>query len=225
MMKIFFICFSIVIIYFSFSIEKSRNKKIPVIIDTDFGNDIDDAFAIAYILSQNEIFDIKLIITCQHNTTGISILVAKLLTELGRNDIPIAVGIETPYDKNLISGVGPLFNWAENFTVNDYKGKIYANGIEMLRETIRNASREHPIYLIGMGPLTNIANILIREPILSNKFKLFIVGSSIYSGFCGKEKIAEYNINMNILLFYVYKVDIFFLSYFTSTSLKDKDKK
>ena len=43
-------------------------KKIPVILDTDLGTDIDDSWAIAYMLKCPEL-DVKLITTATGDTT------------------------------------------------------------------------------------------------------------------------------------------------------------
>jgi inosine-uridine nucleoside N-ribohydrolase len=172
--------------------------QLPVVIDTDLGPDIDDAFAIAYVLAHKELFDLKLITSCQQNTTRHMMIVAKLLTELDRNEIPLGIGLETPYDPNETSGAGYLFDWAQDFQLESYKGKVFYDGLSILKETVRNASIENPILILGIGRLTNIEQILNDEPDLSEKMKLFIMGTSVYKGNHGLEKIAEYNIFMNI---------------------------
>lgn len=69
------------------------NAKIPVIIDTDIGTDIDDSWAISYLLQKPSI-DIKLILTESHDTPERTKLLAKFLTVIGRTDIPIGTGIQ-----------------------------------------------------------------------------------------------------------------------------------
>ena len=195
MLKIFL--FLTLILIQSFLIEIA-SSLLPVVIDTDLGPDIDDAFAIAYVLAHKELFDVKLITSCQQNTTRHIMIVAKLLTELDRNEIPLGIGLETPYDPIETSGAGYLFDWAQDFPLESYKGKVFHDGLSILKAIIRNASIENPILLLGIGPLTNIEQILIDEPQLSEKMKLFIMGTSVYKGNHGLEKIAEYNIFMNI---------------------------
>ncbi|HEC38499.1 MAG TPA: nucleoside hydrolase, partial [bacterium] len=54
------------------------SKKIPVILDTDIGMDIDDTWALGLILKCPEL-DVKLITTSSDNTTIKAKLVAKFL--------------------------------------------------------------------------------------------------------------------------------------------------
>src|ERR1700739_2902039 len=74
---------------------RSTNSTIPqlVIIDTDIGDDVDDAFAVALALQSPEL-KILGITTTWGNTPLRAKLVARFLQETGRTDIPIAVGTE-----------------------------------------------------------------------------------------------------------------------------------
>ena len=65
---------------------------VPVILDTDIGLDVDDVWALAFMLKCPEI-DVKLITTNTGDTTYSARLVAKLLEIAGRTDIPVGVGI------------------------------------------------------------------------------------------------------------------------------------
>lgn len=68
-----------------------NGKKIPVILDTDIGGDIDDTWALGLLLKCPE-FDVKLITTSTDNTPLKAKLVAKFLEIVGRTDIPIGIG-------------------------------------------------------------------------------------------------------------------------------------
>src|SRR5271167_396691 len=66
-----------------------------VIIDTDIGGDIDDAFAVALAVQSPE-FRILGITTASGDTTMRARLVTRLLNETGHKEIPVAAGIATP---------------------------------------------------------------------------------------------------------------------------------
>jgi inosine-uridine nucleoside N-ribohydrolase len=187
----FFIC----LISFSLLIF-GNTSKIPLIIDTDLGPDIDDVYAILYILNLRELFDLKMILTCQQNTTRHAQIIAKFLTESENDEIPIGIGIETEYNSTETTGAGPLYKWAQNFSLNIYKGKVFNDGIGKAIEIIE--SSEQPIYILAIGPLTNIYEIIFRKPHLSSKIRIHMMGGSIYQGVHGEKRIAEYNIKMNI---------------------------
>jgi len=65
--------------------------KIPVILDTDIGLDIDDIWALGLLLSCPEL-DVRLITTTSGNTIIKAKLVAKFLEIADRTDIPIGIG-------------------------------------------------------------------------------------------------------------------------------------
>jgi len=65
-----------------------------IIIDTDIGDDIDDAFALALALRSPEV-QIVGITTTFGDTETRAKLVDRMLGEAGRQDIPVAVGVHT----------------------------------------------------------------------------------------------------------------------------------
>ena len=83
-------------------------KKIPVILDTDIGGDIDDIWALAMLLNSPE-FDIKMILTEEGNTLYRAKIVARMLETAGRTDIPIGVGISTSNE------IGYQGDWIKHF--------------------------------------------------------------------------------------------------------------
>src|SRR6202171_4140666 len=71
------------------------NATEKIIIDTDIGTDIDDAFAVALALRSPE-FEILGITTASGDTEARTKMLDRMLGEVGRQDIPVAVGIATP---------------------------------------------------------------------------------------------------------------------------------
>ena len=63
-------------------------NKIPVILDTDIGGDIDDTWALAMVLKSPEL-DLKLVVTDTGNTTYRACVTAKMLEVAGRTDVPV----------------------------------------------------------------------------------------------------------------------------------------
>jgi len=68
-----------------------------VIIDTDIGDDIDDAFAVALALESPEL-KILGITTAFGDTELRARLLDRYLAAVGRKDIPVAAGVATPHD-------------------------------------------------------------------------------------------------------------------------------
>jgi inosine-uridine nucleoside N-ribohydrolase len=79
---------------------KTMIDKVPVILDTDIGSDIDDAWALAMMLRSPEL-DVKLVTSCTSDTTARARIIAKMLALAGR-DVPVGIGVpmvhqEMPY--------------------------------------------------------------------------------------------------------------------------------
>jgi hypothetical protein len=69
--------------------------RIPVILDTDIGTDIDDTWALVMLLNSPEL-DLRLVVTETGDTTYRAKIVARMLEIAGRTDVPIGIGI--PFD-------------------------------------------------------------------------------------------------------------------------------
>lgn len=165
--------------------QKSMNK-IPLILDTDIGSDIDDTWALAMLLRSLEL-DVKLIVTGTGNTTYRAALVAKLLQIAGRTDIPIGIGLHQSDE------TGPQAAWLNGFSLADYPGKVYENGVSALIEAVM-ASPE-PVTLLCLGPVPNIAAALEWEPRLAERAKIVGMFGSVRKGYDGRAEISrEYNV-------------------------------
>jgi hypothetical protein len=70
-------------------------RRIPVILDTDIGDDIDDTWALALLLRSPEL-DVKLVTTATGDTTYRAQIVARLLEVAGRTDVPVGIGPAGP---------------------------------------------------------------------------------------------------------------------------------
>lgn len=161
-------------------------KKIPVILDTDIGDDIDDTWALAILLNSPEV-DIKLITTSTTNTLNKARIVAKLLMAANRTNVPIGIGI--PMGDTLMQQSG----WVKEFKLSSYPGPVVYDGVGCLIDTIMNSPE--PITLIVIGPLYNIAEALERKPQIAEKVNFVGMLGSIYKGYGNSPTIApEHNV-------------------------------
>jgi len=164
-----------------------------VIIDTDIGDDVDDAFAVSLALSSPEL---KILgITSGWGDTALRArLLDRLLCETGRSDIPVAVGIEKHAPGQ---GTFSQRSWAER-----EPARPHPAAVDFLLEQIK----QHPgeITLIGIAPLTNLGAAIERDPATFKKLKrIVIMGGSVRRGYDSpsylpaKPPDAEYNIAMD----------------------------
>ncbi|MGK7896744.1 MAG: nucleoside hydrolase [Xenococcus sp. (in: cyanobacteria)] len=166
-----------------------KTSKIPIILDTDIGGDIDDAWALALILKSPE-FDLKMLLTDTGKPTYRGAIAGKYLEAAGRTDIPIGLGI--PENE----GTGPQEAWLGDYQLSDYPGQIYEDGVGRMIELIMNSPE--PITLICTGPVPNIPVALKREPRIVENTKVVGMFGSLRYGYNGSEVITnETNVRLN----------------------------
>lgn len=159
-----------------------------VIIDTDIGDDIDDAFALALALKSPEL---KILgVTTEYGDTELRArLVDRYLAAVGRKDIPVATGVATPHSN--------VFTQAAY--ARQEPDRKHADGVSFLLDQIR----AHPgeITIIAIGPEGNLAAAIQRDAATFRKVKrVVLMGGSIFRGYDGKDgerrpPDAEWNIN------------------------------
>ncbi len=167
-----------------------HSKKIPVILDTDIGLDIDDTWALGLLLKCPEL-DVKLITTSSDNTPLKAKLVAKFLEIIGRTDIPIGVGPLENRKK------GWLYPWIKDYDMSKYPGVVHENGTEVLCSTIIDSL--DPLTLIAIGPLGTVAEALKRNPKITENSRFVGMHGSIRIGYKGSNSPhPEFNVKRNI---------------------------
>jgi inosine-uridine nucleoside N-ribohydrolase len=165
-----------------------------VIIDTDIGDDIDDAFAIGLALSSPEL-KILGITSAWGDTRLRARLLDRLLCETGRSDIPVAVGVEAHGHGEAAFSQA---RWAER-----QPDRSHPEAVDFLLDQIR----QHPgeITLVAIAPQSNLGAALRRDPATFRKLKrIVMMGGSIRRGYRDTGPVpfhgpdAEYNIAMDI---------------------------
>jgi inosine-uridine nucleoside N-ribohydrolase len=144
-----------------------------VIIDTDIGDDIDDAFAIALALRSPEL-QILGITTTFGDTAERAKLLDRFLAEVGRSDIPVAAGVPSPAKTPFTQRA-----YADN---NRFAKASHGDAVEFLLEQIRRYPGE--ITLIAIGPLMNVGAAIDKDAQTFGKLKRVVaMGGSIERGY------------------------------------------
>jgi inosine-uridine nucleoside N-ribohydrolase len=175
-----------------FAAEPQTTNPQLAILDTDIGDDIDDAFALALVLRSPEL---RLLgITTEYGDTELRArLVDRYLNAIDRADLQVAVGAPTPH-----SNVFTQAAYASQ-TPDSEQAKKHPDAVEFLLGQIR----AHPgqITLIAIGPLFNVQTAVERDPATFRKLKrVVMMGGSIYRGYDGhngerRPPDPEWNIN------------------------------
>ncbi len=164
-------------------------KQKITILDTDIGNDIDDTWALGLFLKTPEIFP-ALVLSCSGDTEYRAAVAAAFLDRTGYREVPVGVGLRRMDGEPKI--VESLHEWLAGYSLGDYPGRVVQDGIGEAISIMENAEE---ISVIGIGPMTNLAEICRRRPDLTKKCRLTAMAGSLRKNFrdCPGQ-IKEYNI-------------------------------
>ncbi len=169
----------------------AQARKIPVILDTDIGDDIDDTWALTLLLKSPEL-DLKLVTTDFGNTLYRAKIVGRLLEIAQRTDVGIGIGI--PQSES-VGGQAP---WVKDYDLAKYPGKVYQDGVKALVDTIMHSSER--VTIICIGPTPNIKAALDREPRIAERARFVGMFGSVRRGYNGKRTPEpEYNVKADPL--------------------------
>src|SRR6266436_6166875 len=144
-----------------------------VIIDTDIGDDIDDAFAVAVALRSPEL-QILGITTTFGDTETRAKLLDRFLAEVGRPEIPVAAGASSPPKSN--------FTQRRYAEADRFAKPSHPDAVAFLLDQIRRNPGQ--ITLIAIGPLMNIGAAIDQDPATFRKLKrIIMMGGSIHRGY------------------------------------------
>lgn len=162
------------------------------------GQNCDDAWALSYVMSRGDVFDLRLVLSSSRNTTGRALLAAKLLALGGRPDVPVGIGTPTPLGEQM-QGVGPEWPWIGSFTLKDYPGKVASDGLAALEAELAAASPSNPVWVLGLAPMGNLAAVLGSRPELALNARLVAMSGSISAGYdLRPPAVPEYNVAENV---------------------------
>lgn len=165
---------------------------LPVILDCDPGHD--DAIALILALASPEL-KVLAVTTSAGNQTPDKTLnnALRILTLLGRDDIPVAAGAPKPLARELIiadnvhgeSGLdGPKLP-------DPGFAPVAMTALELMAKCLRESPE--PVTLVPTGPLTNIALLLAAHPELKQKIaRIVLMGGAAGPG--NWTPAAEFNI-------------------------------
>ncbi|MFM4806849.1 pyrimidine-specific ribonucleoside hydrolase RihA [Aeromonas hydrophila] len=165
---------------------------LPVILDCDPGHD--DAIALILALASPEL-KVLAVTTSAGNQTPDKTLnnALRILTLLGRDDIPVAAGAPKPLARELIiadnvhgeSGLdGPKLP-------DPGFAPVAMTALELMATCLRESPE--PVTLVPTGPLTNIALLLAAHPELKSKIaRIVLMGGAAGAG--NWTPAAEFNI-------------------------------
>ncbi len=159
---------------------------LKLILDTDIGTDVDDAWALSLILGSS---DIELIgITLVHADLDMRArITAKMLTHAGRTDIPVYIGESSPMTAGAEKVWGGYEGADTDFSDADMSN-VHQGAVDFICETLAKYPGE--VVLAPVGPFTNIAKAIEQDIEAVKAAKDIVLLGSHFDGY-GKERARK----------------------------------
>lgn len=139
---------------------------VDLVLDTDAYNEIDDQFAIAYMMKSPETLRPQAIYAApffNSNSTGPADgmersyqEILKLLSLMGREDMKV-------------------FRGSDRY-LPDENTPVESDAARDLADRAMNYSQEHPLYVVAIGAITNVASALLLRPEIKNRIVVVWLG-------------------------------------------------
>lgn len=145
-------------------------EKRKVILDTDMYNEVDDQFALTYIMKSLQNIDLEAITIAPFSKSGYA------------EDVSIEEGIERSYQTTL--KILKMIN-KEDYIPKVYKGatkyfKDNPNDNEAINKIIEIANKNEKTTILGIGAITNIAMAIKKDPTIIPKIEVIWLGGNSF---------------------------------------------
>ncbi len=135
-------------------------EKIPVIIDTDAACEIDDLYAIALALVSQERFDIKGFVGAHFGDAGGPDGIDKSVQAI--HTIMEKAGMESRFP---VKKGSPPFRYSQQYEESE--------GVDFIIEQAQRHSPENPLWVVLLGPSTDIVCAYMKEPSIQDRVIAF----------------------------------------------------
>ena len=164
-------------------IKNYKREKINVILDTDPDSECDDQFALAYLLKNQDKFNIEAITVAPHNHSN-------------RNE-KIEETTERSYNEIL-----KICNWLNFETKNkvfkgstDYISNGYKENNDAVDKIIEIATKNKKTYILAIGIITNVAVAIKKAPEIIKNIEIIWIGGN---SFLTKDNNMECNFKKDV---------------------------
>ncbi len=148
---------------------KDMTERKHVILDTDMSNQVDDRFALTYLMSSLDNIEVDAITIAPFWKSGYA------------EDLSIAEGTEFSYQTTL--------KILDMIGASSYKDKVYKGATAYMEEACNNeavnkiieiSQKNEKTTIVAIGAITNIALALQKEPSISKKVEIIWLGGNSF---------------------------------------------
>lgn len=139
--------------------------KVDLVLDTDAYNEIDDQFAISYAIKTPERLCLKALYAAPF---------------YNQRSVSAKDGMEKSYQEIIrllkLAGVEPpVFRGSEAY-LTDEKTPVDSPAARDLARRAMDYSAEHPLYVVAIGAITNVASALLMQPEIADRMVVVWLG-------------------------------------------------
>jgi purine nucleosidase len=149
---------------------------IPVILDTDIGTDVDDAYALV-LAARHPRLDLRGVVTWNGQSRRRAHIARKLLMLMGREDVPVAAGM----DEAMSGKPGFWGGWEGKGLLEEGEivgGVSERSGGQLIVDLVRGADQK--VTIVAVGGVNNLAAALNLDSSISSKIeRLVIMGGNV----------------------------------------------
>ena len=154
---------------------ENERKRIPILIDTDLGDDVDDAAALLVVLNSPEL-DLRGITTVYKDTAKRAEMVKDLLKQKGAEGIPVIAGSEraliepTPVEEPIQYAIVPDEHRDEK------ESDVEITGMAAAQFILKEVRETEGLVIVAIGMLTNLAIAFLIDPETMKRAKIVGMG-------------------------------------------------
>jgi purine nucleosidase len=148
------------------------NRQMTVL-DTDIGTDVDDVVALALLLRLPDV-DLRAITTVYVDAALRARMVRAVLAVAGRPDIPVGQGVDRPLlNRDALAWAGFEGEGLLPADADEAQAQPLPHAVDLLVKTV--LARPGEVTILAIGPLTNVALALLREPRLAMAVRRIVI--------------------------------------------------
>lgn len=149
----------------------------PLVIDTDIGSDVDDALAITLALASPEV-ELIGVTTVHGDVDRRARMAARILGLAGRADIPVVRGVARPIGADQTPAM--LGSEGEGLLDHPWDGPEATIHDISAPDWLIEQSRRRPFHLAAIGPFSNVAAAIQRDPAFAGRLRhLSVMGGLV----------------------------------------------
>lgn len=161
--------------------------RIDVILDTDAYNEIDDQFAICYLLKNTQKFNVKGICAAPfHNSKSSSPKDGMEKSYAEINKLLCLLGMDN------LSSI--LYKGSECYLKNEETPEE-SDAADFMAELSKAYSPQNPLYIVAIGAITNVASAILKNPDMAENTVIIWLGGHAQHM---RDNVSEFNMVQDI---------------------------